>query len=334
MSHADFRNEKRIVLDFHTCLDAAGPGDVAGVIAASVTPDYQWRGMHPFNTQRGAQAVAETFWAPLKRAMGPLQRRPDMFLAGQNWIDDFASTWVVEMGHLMGLWDAPWLGLVPSRKLTFLRYAEFHRIDGGHIAETASFVDVPGVLQQAGYAPLPPQTGAAILTPGPRTHDGVLHGLSDADEGRATLDLINAMVRDLVGGGVSSPTEHMDRFWTPDMCWFGPAGIGASAFRDGYRRGHTKPFEDGLEFVRHNGHQCRIGEGHFGGFFGYPSLTVRNTGGYLGLPASEREADMRIVDLYRRDADKLAENWIFIDMLHFLNMQGLDLLARLKEYPS
>ena len=36
---------------------------------------------------------------------------------------------------------------------------------------------------------------------------------------------------------------------------------------------------------------------------------------------------MRVVDLYRRDGDKLAENWIFIDLLHFLNMQGVDLLT-------
>jgi len=37
---------------------------------------------------------------------------------------------------------------------------------------------------------------------------------------------------------------------------------------------------------------------------------------------------MRVVDIYRRAGDLLAENWIFIDILHYLNMQGLDLLAR------
>jgi hypothetical protein len=35
---------------------------------------------------------------------------------------------------------------------------------------------------------------------------------------------------------------------------------------------------------------------------------------------------MRVVDLYRRGGDKLAENWIFIDILHFLKQQGVDLL--------
>jgi hypothetical protein len=40
---------------------------------------------------------------------------------------------------------------------------------------------------------------------------------------------------------------------------------------------------------------------------------------------------MRVVDIYRRDGDKLAENWIFIDILHFLSLQGLDLLGRMKQ---
>jgi len=49
----------------------------------------------------------------------------------------------------------------------------------------------------------------------------------------------------------------------------------------------------------------------------------------MGLPVGPR-ADMRVLDLYRRDGDRLAENWIFIDMLHFLKLQGLDVLARLE----
>jgi hypothetical protein len=37
-----------------------------------------------------------------------------------------------------------------------------------------------------------------------------------------------------------------------------------------------------------------------------------------------------LADIYRRDGDKLAENWIFLDLLHFLSMQGLDVLGRMK----
>jgi hypothetical protein len=49
----------------------------------------------------------------------------------------------------------------------------------------------------------------------------------------------------------------------------------------------------------------------------------------MGMTASPGPADMRVVDVYRREGDKLAENWIFIDILHYLNMQGLDVLGRM-----
>lgn len=321
---------KAVVLAFYEALDAAAPEECRDVLEGHCAPDFLWRGMHPWNELNGSEAVASEFWAPLKKSLVPVQRRADMFLAGANHMDDGASIWVIQMGHLLGNFDADWLGIPATRRMTLLRYADFHRVENGKIAETAAYCDVLGVIQQAGLWPLPEATGAQIISPGPRTQDGVLLGTNDAIEGEKTLALINAMVADLVGGGVESPADHLAQFWHEDMCWFGPAGIGASAWFDGYRKGHTAPFEEGLEFVRHNGHQVRAAEGMYGGFFGYPSLTMRSTGGFLGLTASSAEADMRIVDLYRREGDKLAENWIFIDLLHFLKMQGVDVLDRLK----
>ena len=58
---------------------------------------------------------------------------------------------------------------------------------------------------------------------------------------------------------------------------------------------------------------------------------MKPKGEYLGLTnASDIKSEMRVVDLYRRDGDKLAENWIFIDHLHFLKILGVDLLERAK----
>ena len=52
---------------------------------------------------------------------------------------------------------------------------------------------------------------------------------------------------------------------------------------------------------------------------------MKSKGGFHGLPASDRTAEMRVVDVYRRDGEKLSENWIFIDLLHFLSCLGVDL---------
>ena len=53
----------------------------------------------------------------------------------------------------------------------------------------------------------------------------------------------------------------------------------------------------------------------------------------MGMPASETPGDMRVIDIYRREGDKLAENWIFIDLLHFWKQQGLDVLERIEKVP-
>ncbi|HEY8595254.1 MAG TPA: hypothetical protein VIL84_08415 [Devosiaceae bacterium] len=333
---SEFCSEKALVRAHHADLAAATPDSVAAILAERTSPNWHWRGMHPFHEQHGAAAVAATFWSPFLVAMRRVQRRQDVFIAGRNQIDGFKSVWTLSMGHLMGLFDAPFLGIAPTRRIAMLRYAEFNRIENGRIAETAFFCDLVHLMRQAGLNPLPPQTGAHLVQPGPMTHDGLLFEDADPTEGTATLDLINRMIGDIAknsntGPGSkpadASPQIELSRCWHDDMIWWGPEGIGATYTIDRYVEQHQRPFRSGLTNRVFNGHICRLAEGNFGGFFGWPNLTVTPVGGYLGLPAG-RTADMRVVDIYRRDGDKLAENWVFIDILHFLNMQGLDVLGR------
>jgi len=272
---ADYQDAKALVRAANAAIDAAGADSVAEAMAPHFASDFLWRGMYPFHERTGREAVADVFWQPLKEAMGPIQRRPDIFFAGRNELDGFSSVWVVEMGHLMGTWDQSWIGLAPSRKLSFLRYCEFHRIEKGKIAETACYVDILNLLAQSGRHPSAGTTGSVLLTPGPATHDGLLYDAHPETEGRTSVGLISDMVTDLRANKVGSPKDHMTRFWTPDMCWFGPGGIGASAFFDGYRRGHSGPFEDHLEYAHHTEHVARLGEEQ-------PSLyqNARNVGQY------------------------------------------------------
>jgi len=48
-----------------------------------------------------------------------------------------------------------------------LRFATFHRVEGDKIVETALFIDLLHLMMQAGQYPLPPQTGAHLVQPGP-----------------------------------------------------------------------------------------------------------------------------------------------------------------------
>jgi len=105
---------------------------------------------------------------------------------------------------------------------------------------------------------------------------------------------------------------------------------GASYTIDRYQQQHSYPFRFNLTDKIFNGHVARFAEGNYAGFFGWANLTNTPTGGFLGMPASV-PADMRVTDIYRRDGEKLAENWVIIDLLHWLSMQGLDVLARMRQ---
>ena len=328
---SEFQQSKALVLDYHQALDSAKNHDIAAVLDSHVTQDYLWRGMHPFYEQQGASSVAEVFWKPFRESFSRVQRRPDVFMAGLNDADGFQSEWVCSMGHLLGLFDKDWLGIPSSGKMAFLRYCEFNRVQNGKIAETALFVDILGIMQQVGLNPLPLQTGAALITPGPMTHDGLLFDAQPAHEGDKTLALVNRMADELTSSGMHSETGELGNTWHDDMLWFGPAGIGAAYTQERYERQHQGPFSDGLQDIVFNGHISRIAEGNYAGWFGWANLDMKASGGFLGMPASDRETEMRVVDIYRRDGEKLAENWIFIDILHYLHKQNLDVLGRMKQ---
>jgi hypothetical protein len=235
------------------------------------------------------------------------------------------------MGHLMGLFEEPWLGIWPTKRIVLLRYCEFNRVAGGKIVETATFCDIPHLMMQAGQNPFPPQTGAMLVQPGPRTHAGLCYAPQDPSRGRAAMNAINAMLHNMAPEARGEdPIVHLGKDWHSDMVWWGPGGIGATFTIERYIAQHGIPFRQALSAeYRFNGHIAKIAEGDFGGFFGWPNLTVRNSGGFMGMAAGPGAADMRVVDMYRVEDGKLAENWIFIDLLHFYAMQGVDILARM-----
>jgi hypothetical protein len=159
-----------------------------------------------------------------------------------------------------------------------------------------------------------------------------------AHDGSETLALINRMIGDIQANSNSAeneaprdatPQAELALAWHDNMVWWGPDGIGATYTINRYVDQHQQPFRTQLEDRAFHGHVARLAEGNYGGFFGWANLSVTPTGGYMGLPKGPR-AEMRVVDIYRREGDKLAENWIFIDVLYFLKQQGLDVLERLQ----
>lgn len=327
----NFQANKQVVLDYFAARDAAGVATIATAIDQYTSDNYHWYGVHPFGEQDGAEAVAAAFWQPLLEAWSPVQRRQDIFFAGK--VEKDGSEWVCSMGQLLGLFDKPWLGIPATRKMAFLRYAEFNCVLDGKITRTGFFCDILSVMRQAGVYPLPPQTGASFIYPGPKTNDGELLDTQSEDDTEKTMNLVNAMIDSLTNLNQQEdqmpPPEFLAEHWADDMIWYGPEGIGASYTIPRYQLQHQYPFRTNLKDKVFNGHIARFAEGNYAGFFGWPNLTNTPTGGFLGLPGNNARADMRVVDIYRREGDKLAENWVLIDLPYWLLQQGLDVFARL-----
>lgn len=346
--HSDLQlqSAKKLVLDYCNKFDAASTSQLESTLRNFTQESYQWRGVYPFHRLHGEKSVVELFWIPLRKAFSALQRRPDVFLAGFNDLthatqqdNHKTDAWVCQMGHFIGLFDQPWLDIPPTHRMAHIRYAEFHQVQEGRLVQSAFFLDLISLMLQAGHFPLPPETGTSFMYPGPRTHDGLLYSGCDPQTGLDTLKLINRMIADLNAANQTAretndnavPRELLARTWHEDMIWYGPAGIGATYTIDRYQQQHQYPFRYNLEGKTFNGHVARFAEGNYGCFFGWPNLTNTPSGGFMGLPGSNTPADMRVVDVYRRDGDKLAENWVFIDLPHWLHMQGLDVLGRMRQ---
>jgi len=330
---SSFENEKKLVLEYFNSIDNSNNENLINRISKYTSDDFKMRCTHPFNELNGAEQVANNLWVPIKNSFKPIQRRMDIFYAGINSLDTNEGKWVTSMGHLMGIFNKPFFGIQPNFKSILLRYAEFYKVENDKITEGAIFLDIINLMQQLGLSVIPESTGLVGITPGPMNHKGLKLNISENAESRKTLELIHRMRDRLVKGSkMKSVKDELELDWHNDMIWWGPGGIGASYTIDGYIKGHTKPFQDGLEFIKFGGHILSSAEDDLGGWFGWPNLIMKTKGGYLGLTnASDIESEMRVVDLYRRDGDKIAENWIFIDHLHFLKLLGIDLLERNKQ---
>ena len=298
-----YQAAKTIVRNYFEAMENANPETVADVLKEFTADDYLWRGVYPFREQRGADVVAETFWAPLMQSLTRMQRRQDIFIAGTNEIR--GEQWVMSMGNFMGLFDADWLGIGHTRKIANLRYAEFNCVENGKISQTGLFLDIIGLMVQAGAYPLPPSTGVYFNYPGPRTHDGLLFEDAPEEEGAVTQALVNTMIGDLVElnetGSMDCPPEVLERSWSDEMIWYGPAGIGSTRGIDGFQQFHQGPFLEAFPDREVGHHDARLAEGNYCASTGWPAVVGTHLGdGWLGLPATGNHVDMRVIDVWRR----------------------------------
>lgn len=122
----------------------------------------------------------------------------------------------------------------------------------------------------------------------------------------------------------------MAEFWTEDMVWAGPAGIGTKhgiEEFEGYREAFIRAFPD-----KSATDHVRIEEGEWVAASGEQDATF--TEDWLGIPATGKPIKVRYMDFWRieeRDGKKLlTENLVLIDILGVLEQAGYDVNNVLK----
>lgn len=316
--------DKRLYLDFHAGLLAPGNDESYETARCYLHENADLYGPHPIDRLVGPRQFIDRWWQPLRTALAGLSRQDDILMAGSY----LGSKWVAAIGHYRGRFENDWLGIQATGKPVALRFGEFARVAGGQIQEIRTLYDLVSFCRSCGIDLLPPDAGSTAPVPGPATADGVMTEARDPSQGAQSLRRVEAMIEGLLSfDGKNLGSMRMDKYWTADMRWYGPAGIGTTHGLGGFQANHQGPFLRAFPDRTAAPHAALFAEGDYVCVTGWPSVVGTHKGNYLGYPATGRMVRMRVMDFWRCEGDRLAENWVLIDMLDLFRQLGYDLLG-------
>ncbi|MDX1413768.1 MAG: ester cyclase [Candidatus Promineifilaceae bacterium] len=327
MTDVTTQKNKRIVWKYWQEINKSGLDGLQGLIQNFVHEDILWRGPYPINELRGAEALYTDYWQPLLRSFPDLQRRTDIFLGGHYEGKEL----VVATGYFTGTFINNWLGIPATGKETGIRFGEHTVLRSGKIVETFILLDILDVLRQGGYRFVPKWLNEEGNVPGPATGDGVLLSPQDDQESQKSLELMVDMLKNLAQyDGVDWSTQNKERFWHPNMVWYGPTGIGTVRGLVPFEVDYQTYFRRGLPDFHGIKLFTKIAEGRYSAIGGYPSSGGTHLGEFIGCPPTGKKVTLRVMDFYRREGNFLMENWVLIDMIYLALQMGNDIFADLR----
>ena len=309
------------------------PASLRQALTRFYAPDADINAVQPLNRIDGRADFLRRVVEPMQNAFAYLHRRCDMLFGGEYK----GGEWVVSHGHYVGLFQKPWLGIPANGAIVWLHYIEYHRIEVGQSVESYLYFDMLDLLRQIGSWPLPPSNGYEGFVPGPATADGLALTESLAEQSRASLKMVDDMLSRLY-----TEDEAWRPYWRHNMYWYGPSGYGSYIGVDGFAR-FQLPYESIFEKGRVRNTYCKSGNpaldakvpGHYARFAdgdyiasgGWPSHGGFMVKDWLGVRAEGQMFTVRVADIWRRDGDRLVENWVFVDIIDMLLQLGRDPFA-------
>jgi len=125
----------------------------------------------------------------------------------------------------------------------------------------------------------------------------------------------------------SQDLEAHDKYWTKDMIWHGPAGMGDFHGVDAFKYELLRPFYKAFPDY-HAKNDIEVADGDWVSATGFVTGTHR--GEWLGLPATNKPMRMRFSDFWLVRNGRLSENWVMIDEISVMQQLGVDLLKKIK----
>ncbi|RMA82435.1 ester cyclase [Umboniibacter marinipuniceus] len=293
-------------------------------LSSLVSDDFSWAAAHPINDLESLDDCIEKFWRPIATAMPDVERKVLVDVEG----DDNGQQWVMASGYFIGNLVAPLFGIPTTGRALHLRFTEIIGVKDGLVNRGEVILDFLDAMNQVGVNPIRPSLGFDGLIMAPTRASS-----SVQDSSLSTVQLIKDMLAELGRyDGQSLESMKLADYWHDDFMWYGPAGIGTTRGIDGFRRLHQGPFLRGFPDRSVDVSTCYVGEGDFAATGGWPHMSATHTGPHwLGLAATGQSITLRVMDIWRRDGDKLKENWVGIDIIHILLQLGLDVFELMDE---
>jgi len=323
---------KLLFNEFRQATESFDFKNVSKVSEKIFTKDVKINFCHPFGTFNGVENLFTKCFLPLQQSIPDLERRDMIFMGGTT---PEGQDWLGCMGNYMGTFISPFLDIPPTGHLVHMRYHEFFQIEDGKINQMQAIWDLPELMMQAKAWPLAPQLGAFLCTPSPMSGDGLVVTGNASDK----LEHVVNMLTDLCKHPYNPDPKimNLEKYWHPQLNWYGPAGIGTARGIAGFRHWHQIPFLRGMpdrkldDMADLQSHW--FAEGNYVCETGWPNmrLTLKNDG-WMGLPPTNKELEMRSLDFWRLENGLIRENWVLIDLLDIYKQLGINVFDRLREF--
>ena len=308
---------------------------VRAALQATFTTDARVCLAHPFGNLQDPEQLYDKVYAPLHAAFPDLERRDYIVISGHTEQDD---QWIGCAGCYIGTFANHWLDIPSTGHIAHMRFHEFYRIQNNHVVEVQALWDIPELMMQAKAWPMTPGLGREWNVPGPATQDALKTDPYDATRSARSrdhiLDMLAAMIRYPSEGGPE--VMELEKFWHPRFNWYGPAGIGSGRGIAGFRRWHQIPFlnampDRGMRDDQVNFHF--FADSNYVAVTGWPNMiqTISHDG-WLGIAPTNSTIQMKSLDFWRLENQKIRENWVLVDLLDVYNQIGVDVFGRLREF--